>query len=37
MTPTAWDYLADVIVPAIIESKAPDEPIRIWSAGCSIG
>jgi two-component system, chemotaxis family, CheB/CheR fusion protein len=32
-----WDYLASDIVPQILASKQPDEPIRIWSAGCASG
>ncbi|HEY9871239.1 MAG TPA: CheR family methyltransferase, partial [Candidatus Obscuribacterales bacterium] len=35
--PPAWDYLAEHILPRIIESKAAHEPIRIWSAGCASG
>jgi two-component system CheB/CheR fusion protein len=34
---SAWDYLAQVIIPRLLEEKAPDEPIRVWSAGCSSG
>ncbi|MBD1909869.1 MULTISPECIES: CheR family methyltransferase [unclassified Leptolyngbya] len=33
----AWTYLADEVIPKIIGSKEPDEPIRIWSAGCAAG
>jgi two-component system CheB/CheR fusion protein len=33
----AWGYLANEIIPKIIASKQPDEPIRIWSAGCASG
>lgn len=33
----AWDYLATDIIPKIIASKPPDEPIRVWSAGCAAG
>lgn len=33
----AWKYLADEVVPAIIATKGPDEPIRVWSAGCASG
>ncbi|KYC41719.1 chemotaxis protein CheR [Scytonema hofmannii PCC 7110] len=33
----AWDYLAAEVIPKIIASKQPDEPIRIWSAGCATG
>ena len=33
----AWEVLADSIIPAIIEAKPPEEPARIWSAGCASG
>lgn len=33
----AWEYLATAIVPKIIANKQPNEPIRVWSAGCSTG
>ncbi len=33
----AWDYLATHIIPKIIDNKQPDEPIRVWSAGCASG
>jgi len=33
----AWDYLAGEIIPKIIASVQPDEPIRVWSAGCAAG
>lgn len=32
-----WDYLATHVIPKIITSKQPDEPIRVWSAGCASG
>lgn len=32
-----WEYLANDIIPAIIASKQPDEPIRVWSAACASG
>jgi len=35
--PTAWEYIAEEIVPRIIEERDPDEPIRIWSTGCATG
>src|SRR5919106_564842 len=35
--PAAWDRLARDVVPAILASKAADEPIRVWSAGCASG
>lgn len=34
---SAWDYLANEILPQILANKQPDEPIRIWSAGCASG
>lgn len=33
----AWEFLAQEIVPQILESKASDDPIRIWVAGCASG
>ena len=33
----AWDYVASEIVPRIVEARAPSDPIRIWSTGCSTG
>lgn len=32
-----WDYLANQIIPQIVVNKAPDEPIRVWSAACATG
>ncbi len=33
----AWDYLAEEIVPRLIEEIPADEQIRVWSAGCASG
>ena len=33
----SWDYLANEIIPQIIGRKKPNEPIRVWSAGCASG
>jgi two-component system CheB/CheR fusion protein len=33
----AWVALANEIIPQIIASKKPDEPIRVWSAACASG
>ncbi|MFA5891916.1 MAG: CheR family methyltransferase [Actinomycetota bacterium] len=33
----AWDTLATDVIPQIIASKGPQEPIRVWSAGCASG
>jgi len=32
-----WEYVAREIVPRIIEARAPTDPIRVWSTGCSTG
>ena len=34
---SAWEMLAADIVPRIIESRRPIDPIRLWCAGCSSG
>ncbi len=34
----AWEELADVVLPALLADRQPeDPPIRVWSAGCSSG
>lgn len=33
----SWEYLANELIPTIIASKQPDEPIRVWSAACASG
>lgn len=33
----SWEYLGNDIIPNIIASKQPDEPIRVWSAACASG
>jgi two-component system CheB/CheR fusion protein len=35
--PPVWAHLADELIPALLERKSPDEPIRAWSAGCATG
>jgi two-component system CheB/CheR fusion protein len=32
-----WEALTSEIVPRLLESKRPDDPIRVWSAGCASG
>jgi two-component system, chemotaxis family, CheB/CheR fusion protein len=32
-----FDYLRVSVVPSLLERKAAEEPIRIWSAGCASG
>jgi two-component system, chemotaxis family, CheB/CheR fusion protein len=33
----AWEVLANSVIPALIDAKAPDNPIRVWSAGTASG
>lgn len=33
----AWHILENEVIPQIIAKKAPDELIRVWSAGCASG
>jgi two-component system CheB/CheR fusion protein len=33
----AWDALRRDVMPKVLEGKPPDEPIRVWCAGCSSG
>ncbi|HUE25665.1 MAG TPA: CheR family methyltransferase [Solirubrobacteraceae bacterium] len=35
--PQAWEYLAESIVPQLVDSRGPSAPLRIWCAGCSSG
>src|SRR5215831_9974609 len=35
--PEATEYLRKVLLPKIIKSKSPNEPIRIWVPACSSG
>jgi two-component system CheB/CheR fusion protein len=32
-----WDYVAHEIVPRIVAARAPNDPVRVWSTGCSTG
>ncbi len=35
--PKVFDLLAEKIVPDLVRNHAPDQPLRIWIAGCSTG
>lgn len=35
--PQAWDFLRDDVVPEILAERGPDDPLRVWSAGCAAG
>ena len=32
-----WDYLGKTVLPEMLERWRPDEPFRVWSAGCASG
>jgi two-component system CheB/CheR fusion protein len=33
----AWDFLNRELIPRILASKLPEDPIRVWCAGCASG
>jgi two-component system, chemotaxis family, CheB/CheR fusion protein len=35
--PSAWEYLSEGLLPELLAAKPPDEPVRVWSAGCASG
>ncbi|MDN5751533.1 MAG: protein-glutamate O-methyltransferase CheR, partial [Pseudonocardia sp.] len=35
--PDAWDHLRTEVLPALLASIGPDQPVRVWSAGCASG
>jgi hypothetical protein len=35
--PPAWDYIRDEVIPSILAERGPNDPIRVWSAGCASG
>jgi two-component system CheB/CheR fusion protein len=35
--PDAWEVLRDEVVPAVLAGRGPEDPVRIWSAGCASG
>jgi two-component system CheB/CheR fusion protein len=35
--PEAWDYIASDVIPRMLAERGPDDPIRVWSAGCASG
>ena len=35
--PKVFDLLAEKIIPDLVRDQAPDQPLRIWIAGCSTG
>src|ERR1700733_5293697 len=35
--PQTWEYVADEVVPQLLSARAPEDPIRVWCAGCASG
>ena len=35
--PPVWEYLASVVLPALLTQRTPGERLRAWSVGCSTG
>jgi two-component system CheB/CheR fusion protein len=35
--PAAWETIAEKVIPRLMATKRPDDPIRLWSAGCASG
>ncbi len=35
--PGAWETIAEQVIPRLMATKRPDDPIRLWSAGCASG
>jgi two-component system, chemotaxis family, CheB/CheR fusion protein len=35
--PEAWEFVRTDAIPAILAARGPDDPIRVWSAGCATG
>lgn len=33
----AWDAVASDVLPRVLADRGPDDPIRVWSAGCASG
>jgi two-component system, chemotaxis family, CheB/CheR fusion protein len=32
-----WDFVRAEVVPSLLDGRAPDAPIRVWSAACAAG
>jgi two-component system CheB/CheR fusion protein len=35
--PPAWDFIRDHVIPTLLADRGPNDPIRLWSAGCASG
>lgn len=35
--PEAWEFITRDVIPRMLAERGPDDPIRVWSAGCASG
>jgi two-component system, chemotaxis family, CheB/CheR fusion protein len=35
--PPVWEFVAQEVIPRILQERNPEDPIRLWSAGCASG
>src|SRR3954452_15258471 len=35
--PPAWEHMREEVLPGLLAGKPPEEPVRVWSAGCASG
>lgn len=35
--PGSWEFLRDEVIPPLLAERGPNDPIRVWSAGCASG
>ncbi|WP_458319440.1 CheR family methyltransferase [Mycolicibacterium brisbanense] len=35
--PDAWDFVRTDVIPRLLAERGPDDPVRVWSAGCASG
>jgi two-component system, chemotaxis family, CheB/CheR fusion protein len=35
--PEAWEYIGSEVIPRLLAERAPNDPVRVWSAGCASG
>ncbi|MEN4473145.1 CheR family methyltransferase [Mycolicibacterium cosmeticum] len=35
--PEAWECIREDVIPQLLAERGPDDPIRVWSAGCASG
>jgi two-component system, chemotaxis family, CheB/CheR fusion protein len=35
--PEAWEFIASNVIPQLLAQRGPNDPLRVWSAGCASG